>query len=66
MVSLRCYTTRGSHDIIIITDIANKGELLEKIKGLLAKPFNSHIRRHSALTEKSTKQNPALLTKEED
>lgn len=27
----------------------------EKIKNLLAKPFNPYIRRHSALTEKSTK-----------
>jgi len=27
----------------------------EKIKALLAKPFNPYIRRHSALTEKSTK-----------
>jgi integrase len=27
----------------------------EKIKSLLAKPFNPYIRRHSALTEKSTK-----------
>jgi hypothetical protein len=27
----------------------------EKINGLLAKPFNPYIRRHSALTEKSTK-----------
>jgi integrase/recombinase XerD len=29
----------------------------EKIKDLLAKPFNPYIRRHSALTEKSTKLN---------
>jgi hypothetical protein len=27
----------------------------EKIKNLLSKPFNPYIRRHSALTEKSTK-----------
>jgi integrase/recombinase XerD len=27
----------------------------EKIKGLLTKPFNPYVRRHSALTEKSTK-----------
>jgi len=27
----------------------------EKIRNLLAKPFNPYIRRHSALTEKSTK-----------
>ena len=33
----------------------------EKIKGLLAKPFNPYIRRHSALTEKSTKLKSSTL-----
>jgi integrase/recombinase XerD len=33
----------------------------EKVKGLLAKPFNPYIRRHSALTEKSTKLKSSTL-----
>jgi integrase/recombinase XerD len=33
----------------------------EKIKGLLAKPFNPYVRRHSALTEKSTKLKSSTL-----
>ena len=33
----------------------------EKIKGLLSKPFNPYIRRHSALTEKSTKLKSSTL-----
>jgi integrase/recombinase XerD len=33
----------------------------EKIKALLAKPFNPYIRRHSALTEKSTKLKSTTL-----
>jgi integrase len=33
----------------------------EKIKGLLAKPFSLYIRRHSALTEKSTKLKSSTL-----
>ena len=33
----------------------------EKIKGLLAKPFNPYVRRHSALTEKSTKLTSSTL-----
>jgi integrase/recombinase XerD len=33
----------------------------EKIKTLLAKPFNPYIRRHSALTEKSTKLKSSTL-----
>jgi integrase len=33
----------------------------EKIKGLLSKPFNPYIRRHSALTEKSTKLKSSSL-----
>ena len=39
--------------------ISNKDE--EKIKRLLAKPFNPYIRRHSALTEKSTKLKSNIL-----
>jgi integrase len=33
----------------------------EKIKGLLAKPFNPYVRRHSALTEKSIKLKSNIL-----
>jgi integrase/recombinase XerD len=33
----------------------------ERIKALLLKPFNPYIRRHSALTEKSTKLNSSTL-----
>jgi hypothetical protein len=33
----------------------------EKIRGLLDKPFNPYIRRHSALTEKSTKLKSSTL-----
>jgi hypothetical protein len=33
----------------------------EKIKGLLVKPFNPYIRRHIALTEKSTKLKSSTL-----
>ena len=33
----------------------------EKIKSLIAKPFNPYIRRHSALTEKSTKLKSSTL-----
>ena len=33
----------------------------EKIKNLLTKPFNPYIRRHSALTEKSTKLKSNIL-----
>jgi integrase/recombinase XerD len=41
------------------TTISNEDK--EKIKGLLAKPFNPYIRRHSALTEKSTKLKSSTL-----
>jgi integrase/recombinase XerD len=39
----------------LLTDPTVPNEDKEKIKDLLAKPFNPYIRRHSALTEKSTK-----------
>jgi hypothetical protein len=39
----------------LLEDATVPNEDKEKIKGLLTKPFNPYIRRHSALTEKSTK-----------
>jgi integrase/recombinase XerD len=39
----------------LLQDPTVPNEDKEKIKGLLSKPFNPYIRRHSALTEKSTK-----------
>jgi integrase len=39
----------------LLEDPTITSEDKEKIKNLLAKPFNPYIRRHSALTEKSTK-----------
>jgi hypothetical protein len=39
----------------LLDDSTLPAEEKEKIKGLLSKPFNPYIRRHSALTEKSTK-----------
>jgi integrase/recombinase XerD len=39
----------------LLEDTTVSNEDKEKIKGLLSKPFNLYIRRHSALTEKSTK-----------
>jgi integrase len=39
----------------LLEDPTISNEDKEKIKGLLLKPFNPYIRRHSALTEKSTK-----------
>jgi integrase len=39
----------------LIADPTISNEDKEKIKGLLSKPFNPYIRRHSALTEKSVK-----------
>jgi integrase/recombinase XerD len=39
----------------LLADPTVSNEDKEKIKDLLAKPFNPYIRRHSALTEKSTK-----------
>jgi integrase len=45
--------------LLAYTTIPNEDE--EKIKALLAKPFNPYIRRHSALTEKSTKLKSSTL-----
>jgi integrase/recombinase XerD len=39
----------------LLEDPTVTNEEKEKIKSLLAKPFNPYVRRHSALTEKSTK-----------
>jgi hypothetical protein len=39
----------------LLEDKTISSEDKEKIKGLLSKPFNPYIRRHSALTEKSVK-----------
>jgi len=39
----------------LLQDLTLSNEDKDKIKSLLAKPFNPYIRRHSALTEKSTK-----------
>src|SRR5207253_1358505 len=39
----------------LLADPTVSNEDKEKIKELLLKPFNPYIRRHSALTEKSTK-----------
>src|SRR6266516_618939 len=39
----------------LLEDLTVPNEDKTKIKALLAKPFNPYIRRHSALTEKSTK-----------
>ena len=39
----------------LLEDPAVSSEGKEKIKNLLSKPFNPYIRRHSALTEKSTR-----------
>ena len=47
------YKERFFPKLLDDTTISNEDK--EKIKGLLAKPFNPYIRRHSALTEKSTK-----------
>jgi integrase/recombinase XerD len=45
----------------LLTDPTVSSEDKEKIKNLLQKPFNPYIRRHSALTEKSTKLKPHIL-----
>jgi integrase/recombinase XerD len=42
-------------------DLTLPAEEKEEIKRLLAKPFNPYIRRHSALTEKSTKLKSSTL-----
>ena len=44
-----------------MTDPTVSNEDKEKIKDFLQKPFNPYIRRHSALTEKSTKLKPHIL-----
>jgi len=45
----------------LLADPTVSNEDKEKIKGLLLKPFNPYIRRHSALTEKSTKLKSNIL-----
>jgi hypothetical protein len=45
----------------LLEDNTIPSEDKEKIKELLAKPFNPYIRRHSALTEKSTKLKSSTL-----
>jgi integrase len=45
----------------LLDDATISNEDKEKIKGLLSKPFNPYIRRHSALTEKSTKLKSSTL-----
>jgi hypothetical protein len=45
----------------LLKDNTISNEDKEKIKCLLAKPFNPYIRRHSALTEKSTKLKSNIL-----
>ena len=45
----------------LLKDPTVSNEDKEKIKSLLAKPFNPYIRRHSALTEKSIKLKPSTL-----
>ncbi|MFL6369475.1 MAG: hypothetical protein ACJ72F_01420, partial [Nitrososphaeraceae archaeon] len=47
------YKERFFPKLLDDTTISNEDK--EKIKGLLSKPFDPYIRRHSALTEKSTK-----------
>jgi hypothetical protein len=45
----------------LLEDKTIPNEDKEKIKGLLVKPFNPYIRRHIALTEKSTKLKSSIL-----
>src|SRR5918912_1584455 len=45
----------------LLEDPTVSNEDKEKIKNLLSKPFNPYIRRHSALTEKSTKLTSSTL-----
>src|SRR6187200_3634047 len=45
----------------LLADTTIPNDDKEKIKGLLTKPFNPYIRRHSALTEKSTKLKSSTL-----
>jgi integrase/recombinase XerD len=53
------YKERFFPDLLADSTISNEDK--EKIKGLLAKPFNPYVRRHSALTEKSTKLKSSTL-----
>jgi hypothetical protein len=48
-------TKKSSFQRTRLDDVTIPNEDKDKIKNLLAKPFNPYIRRHSALTEKSTK-----------
>jgi ribosomal protein L40E len=45
----------------LLEDTTISNEDKEKIEALIAKPFNPYIRRHSALTEKSTKLKSSTL-----
>ena len=45
----------------LLEDNTIPNEDKEKIRSLLAKPFNPYVRRHSALTEKSTKLKSSTL-----
>jgi integrase/recombinase XerD len=45
----------------LLADLTISNEDKDKIKNLLTKPFNPYIRRHSALTEKSTKLKSNIL-----
>ena len=45
----------------LLEDPIVSSEDKERIKGLLSKPFNPYVRRHSALTEKSTKLKSSTL-----
>ena len=45
----------------LLADPTVQSEDKERIKALLLKPFNPYIRRHSALTEKSTKLKSSTL-----
>jgi hypothetical protein len=55
----KCYKERFFPKLLQDNSIPNEDK--EKIKGLLRKPFNPYIRRHSALTEKSTKLKSSTL-----
>jgi integrase/recombinase XerD len=67
----RQLTTAGLYDIYkdykkvffprLLEDPTIPNEDKEKIKALLERPFNPYIRRHSALTEKSTKLKSSTL-----
>jgi hypothetical protein len=55
----RYYKENFFPKILKYNTISNEDK--EKIKSLLTKPFNPYIRRHSALTEKSTKLKSSTL-----